>query len=91
MSGFISIFLAVFLAELGDKTQLAALMFSADDERSRWVVFLAATSALALSTAIAVLLGSAAEKYLSAFPLKLLAGLGFIIIGAFMITEYIRG
>lgn len=90
MSAFITVFITVFLAELGDKTQLAALMFSADGERSRWLVFTAATMALAASTGIAVVLGGAAEKYLSVLPFKLIAGAGFVAIGLFMIVEHFR-
>lgn len=89
MSAFLTVFLAVFLAELGDKTQLATLLFAADGVRSRLVVFAAAGAALIASTAIAVLLGSAAERYLGALPLKLIAGAGFIVIGALMIGEHL--
>jgi len=89
MSAFLTVFLSVFLAELGDKTQLATLLFAADGGRSKLVVFAAAAGALIASTVIAVILGGAAEKYLSALPLKLIAGGGFIIIGAFMIGEHL--
>lgn len=90
MTAFLAIFASIFLAELGDKTQLATLLFSADGDRPRWLVFVAATGALTASTAIAVLAGAAAEKYLAAIPLKLIAGTGFIIIGAMMILEFLR-
>lgn len=89
MSAFLTVFLSVFLAELGDKTQLATLLFAADGERSKLIVFAAAAGALIASTAIAVILGSAAERYLGALPLKLIAGGGFIVIGAFMIGEHL--
>lgn len=88
MSAFITVFISVFLAELGDKTQLATVLFSAEDGRPKWTVFLAAASALVLSTAIAVFLGGAAEKYLSALPLKLIAGAGFIVIGGVLVAEH---
>ncbi len=90
MTAFLTVFAAVFLAELGDKTQLATLLFSADGDRPRWVVFAAATAALTASTAIAVIAGAAAEKYLAAAPLKLIAGAGFVIIGAMMISDFLR-
>jgi putative Ca2+/H+ antiporter (TMEM165/GDT1 family) len=89
MSAFLTVFISVFLAELGDKTQLATLLFAADGDRSKLVVFAAAAGALIASTAVAVILGSAAERTLSALPLKLIAGAGFVIIGAFMIGEHL--
>ncbi len=88
MSAFFTVFFSVFFAELGDKTQLATLLFAADGERSKALVFVAASSALALSTGVAVLLGSAAERYLAALPLKLIAGAGFIVIGAMLVGEH---
>lgn len=90
MTAFLTIFLTVFLAELGDKTQLATVLFASDGEQNRWLVFAAACSALAASTGIAILLGLAAERWLSAMPLKLIAGLGFVTIGGWMILVHIR-
>ena len=81
MSQVLVIFATVFFAELGDKTQLATVLFATDKEQSRWLIFFAAACALVLSTAIAVALGTVAEKYLTAVPLKLIAGIGFIAIG----------
>ncbi len=91
MSSLLAIFFSVFLAELGDKTQLAALMFATDGRHSPWAVFAAASAALICSTALAVLLGAAAEKYLAALPLKLISGFGFIAIGLWMVTAHLSG
>jgi putative Ca2+/H+ antiporter (TMEM165/GDT1 family) len=85
------IFLTVFLAELGDKTQLATVLFAADAKHSAFAVFLAAASALVLSTAIAVGFGTMAEKYLTMIPLKLIAGIGFVLIGAWTIWDHFKG
>lgn len=90
MIAFLTVFLSVFLAELGDKTQLATLLFAADGGRPRWLVFTAASAALIASSAIAVLAGAAAERWLSALPLKLIAGLGFMAIGAIMALDHFR-
>ncbi|GAB4531722.1 MAG: hypothetical protein Tsb0010_13020 [Parvularculaceae bacterium] len=84
----ITVFVTVFLAELGDKTQLATLLFAADPERDRFLVFLAAAGALVASTALAVALGAAAERYLSLIPLKLIAGIGFLLIGAWTVWDH---
>jgi putative Ca2+/H+ antiporter (TMEM165/GDT1 family) len=91
MQGLWAIFLTVFLAELGDKTQLATVLFAADKQHSPWWVFVAAAAALVLSTAVAVILGSMAEKYLTMIPLKLIAGVGFIAIGAWTIWGHYTG
>jgi putative Ca2+/H+ antiporter (TMEM165/GDT1 family) len=85
MSSLLTIFLSVFFAELGDKTQLASIMFASDKNNSPYLVFFAASAALVVSTAIAVLLGTAAEKWLTFFPLKLIAGIGFVAIGLWTI------
>lgn len=89
MKLFLTIFLSVFLAELGDKTQLATMLFAADQRSSHLVVFAAASLALVASTAIAVALGAAAERWLGFLPLKLIAGLGFLAIGGFLVYEHL--
>ena len=91
MLKLLSVFAAVFVAELGDKTQLATLLFASDRELSPFMVFIAASSALVVSTALAVLVGNLAGRYLEALPLKLIAGVGFLVIGAWTITEHFRG
>lgn len=91
MREMVIVFTTVFLAELGDKTQLATLLFAGDAKSSPWAVFFAAASALVLSTAIAVALGTAAERYLTMLPLKLLAGFGFVAVGVWTITSHFRG
>ncbi len=85
------IFAAVFLAELGDKTQLATLLFASDRAQNPVLVFLAAASALVVATGLAVLVGSLGARYLEMVPLKLIAGLGFVIIGGWSILEHFRG
>jgi putative Ca2+/H+ antiporter (TMEM165/GDT1 family) len=86
-----SIFAIVFLAELGDKTQLATLLFASDRSQHPVLVFLAAASALIVATALAVLIGNYGARYLEALPLKLIAGIGFIALGGWSILEHFRG
>lgn len=90
MTAFVSIFITVFLAELGDKTQLATVLFASDGGKSKLMVFAAAALALIASTGLAVLAGAAADKWFSALPLKLIAGAGFVIIGALMVLDHFR-
>ncbi len=80
---FITIFVTVFLAELGDKTQLATMLFSADKAVSKYLVFLAASSALIVATAIGVLAGSFLTEYINEKVLHYIAGTGFIVIGVY--------
>lgn len=90
MSEILIIFTTVFLAELGDKTQLATVLFAAERESAPLLVFLAAAAALVLSTALAVALGLAAERWLAMLPLKLAAGLGFIGVGLWTLWDHFQ-
>lgn len=76
-----TVFITVFIAELGDKTQLATLLFAADKEVSKWSVFFGASLALILTSAIGVLAGGVISNYISARHLSYVAGVGFIGIG----------
>ncbi len=62
---FITIFVAVFIAELGDKTQLATMLFATDKEVSKYTVFFAASAALIVASAIGVLAGSLLAEYIN--------------------------
>ncbi|MCZ6564886.1 MAG: TMEM165/GDT1 family protein [Gammaproteobacteria bacterium] len=80
---FLTIFVSVFIAELGDKTQLATMLFAADKEVSKYTVFIAASAALIVASAIGVLAGSLLSEYINEKYLHYVAGIGFIAIGAF--------
>ena len=80
---FITIFAAVFIAELGDKTQLATMLFAADKEVGRYTVFVAASAALIVATALGVLAGTLLSEYINEKYLHYIAGIGFITIGAY--------
>jgi putative Ca2+/H+ antiporter (TMEM165/GDT1 family) len=86
-----TIFTTVFIAELGDKTQLATLLFATDGRNHPVLVFVAAAGALCLSSALAVALGTYGARYLDMIPLKLVAGVGFVAIGAWTLFEHFRG
>ena len=82
-----TVFASVFVAELGDKTQLATLLFSADQNVSKHTVFIAASAALILATGIGVLAGGVVSQYVSPATLKYVAGAGFIAIGAWTLLR----
>ena len=78
---FLTVFGVVFLAELGDKTQLATMLFASDQQVSKWLVFAAASLALVVASGIGVLVGGALSQVISPSTLKIVAGAGFIVIG----------
>jgi putative Ca2+/H+ antiporter (TMEM165/GDT1 family) len=78
---FGTVFGTIFLAELGDKTQLATLLYAADRPGARWLVFAAASLALVVAVGIAVAAGAWISQFVSEKQLKLIAGAGFIAIG----------
>ena len=78
---FLTVFAAVFVAELGDKTQLATMLFAADKEVNKYVVFVAASAALVVASALGVLAGSLLSEYINEKYLHYIAGVGFIVIG----------
>ena len=82
---FLTIFVSVFIAELGDKTQLATMLFASDKEVNKWTVFLASASALVVAAAIGVLAGSVVSQYISEKALSMIAGIGFILIGGWVL------
>ena len=76
-----TVFTSVFIAELGDKTQLATMLFASDTGTSKLTVFIGASLALIVTSALGVLAGSALSQYISEKILHYLAGIGFIAIG----------
>lgn len=80
-NAFAAVFVTVFLAEIGDKTQLATMLFAAEGRASGWVVFAASASALVAAAGIGVLVGAQLERLVRPQTLKLIAGVGFIAIG----------
>ena len=81
------VFAAVFIAELGDKTQLATMLFASDKEVSKWIVFFAASTALIATSAIGVVAGSTVSEFVSEKTLALIAGIGFIAVGVWTLVS----
>lgn len=81
------VFGSVFIAELGDKTQLATMLFASDKDVSKWAVFLGASLALVATSAIGVLVGSALSNTLSPRLISMVAGVSFIAIGVWILAK----
>jgi putative Ca2+/H+ antiporter (TMEM165/GDT1 family) len=85
MKTYLIVFASVLVAELGDKTQIATLLFATDPASGKLGVFLAAASALVLSSALAVVVGAHAGDWISPKLLRTVAGLGFVAIGVWVL------
>ena len=82
-----TIFTSVFIAELGDKTQLATMLFASDKDTNKLTVFIGASLALVITSAIGVIAGSVISQYVSERTLHYLAGIGFIAIGLWTLIK----
>ena len=78
-------FILVFLAELGDKTQLSTMLL-ASKSTSIWHTFIGSACALSLSSLLGVLAGSVINKYIPIYYIQLFSGIAFIIIGALLVS-----
>lgn len=84
---FVTVFVSVFIAEMGDKTQLATMLFASDKEVGKWTIFFGASLALVATSAIGVLVGSAVSNFVSEKHLHYFAGAGFVIIGVWTLWK----
>jgi putative Ca2+/H+ antiporter (TMEM165/GDT1 family) len=82
-----TVFGTIFLAELGDKTQLATLLFAAREGSSLATVFVAASLALVAATAIGVAAGAVISAYLDPRYLSYIAGTAFVLVGIWTIWQ----
>jgi len=81
---FLTTFGVIFLAEMGDKTQLAAMTMAADSKKP-WAVFFGASLALAAVSLLGVLVGSFLGDYVPVLWVKRVAATAFIVIGVLML------
>ena len=86
LKAFAVTFGLVFLAELGDKTQLTTMML-ASRTRAPWLIFMAAGTALLLSTLIGAVFGEALGRLVPGRYLQIGAGAAFVLIGALLLAR----
>lgn len=82
-----TVFATIFLAELGDKTQIATLLFAAREGSNLLGIFVAASAALVATTALGVLAGGLIANYLDPRYLAYVAGSAFILVGVWTIWQ----
>ena len=82
-----TVFSTIFIAEIGDKTQLATLLYASGAEVSKLTVFLGAALALILTSALGVLVGAALSQFVNPKYLAWVAGVGFIGVGIWTIVK----
>ncbi len=82
---FATVFGTIFLAELGDKTQLATLLFASKTPGNLYTVFLAASLALVTTTVVGVAAGGLVSQYVDQKYLSYAAGVGFMLVGIWTI------
>jgi putative Ca2+/H+ antiporter (TMEM165/GDT1 family) len=84
---FATVFATIFLAELGDKTQLATLLFASRSPSHLLTVFVGASLALVLTSLIGVAAGSLVSQYVDPKYLTYAAGAGFVAVGVWTILQ----
>ena len=89
LSIFITTFTTIFIAELGDKTQIATLMLSAESGKPI-IVFLGSSLALISSSLVGVLIGKWLSKKISPGKFAFFTGLLMLIISIFLAYDIIK-
>ncbi|MFH1076332.1 MAG: TMEM165/GDT1 family protein [Pseudomonadota bacterium] len=84
---FLITFGTIFLAELGDKTQIATFNFAAEGNKSKLSIFLGSAAALVLTSFIGVMLGSSISRIIPPHYIKIGGGILFIILGLWMLLD----
>ena len=82
-----TVFATIFVAEIGDKTQLATLLYASGAEANKLTVFLGSSLALILTSALGVMVGAMLSQYLNPKYLAWVAGGGFIAVGIWTIVK----
>ena len=90
MRELLTMFVTILVAELGDKTQIATLLFASEGKTRPVYIFAASALALVLATAISVVVGTTASRFLEGVPVKLIAGCGFVLMGVWTLAQYFR-
>ena len=84
---FLAVFGTIFLAELGDKTQLATVLYASDKQIPKLMVFAASATALVTASAIGTLAGAFLSQHIDPKLLTRIAGIGFVLVGVWTLAR----
>jgi len=87
---FSTTFITIFLAEIGDKTQISIILMSAESHQP-WIVFLGSAMALITTSLLGVLLGSWIASKLSPKTVEKSAGVLLLLISVMLLWDVIKG
>ena len=90
LSAFASTFVAIFLAEFGDKTQVAVLLMAAESHEP-WVVFVGAATALIATSLVGVLVGRLLARWVSVKTLETIVGAILLMVSTSLLWEAVVG
>ena len=82
-----TVFVTVFLAELGDKTQLSTMLYASGAANQKWTVFAGSALALVVSAGLGTFAGSLLGERINPRVLSRLAGVAFIAVGAWTLLK----
>ncbi len=85
---FATVFSTIFVAELGDKTQLATLLYASDASHPKFTIFAASAAALVLTSALGVLAGCVVAENVNPKVIRWVAGFGFIAVGVWVLLSH---
>lgn len=81
----VTAFLLVFIAELGDKTQLSTMLLASKSD-SIWLIFIGSSCALVLSSLLGVIFGSMINRYIPEIYIQIGSGVAFLIVGFLLLA-----
>ena len=84
---FLTVFTTIFIAEIGDKTQLATMLYASSTDHGKLSVFLGASAALILASGFGVLVGTALSHAINPRSMSWIAGAAFIVVGIWTIIK----
>jgi len=83
-------YIIIILCELGDKTQVAVLLFTSNNPRKKWTIFIASSLALVLCVIIEVTIGLTLARYIGPNIINKFAGCIFLLLGLIMFFKYLN-
>ncbi len=84
---WLTTYLIIFLCELGDKTQVAVLLFTCNNPRKKWTIFIASSLALVLCVIIEVTVGLTLARYIGPNIINKVAGGVFLTLGIILLIK----